>query len=324
MSRKKKIELIGICKICENDFIYNPKKKSGLYCSKQCSNSEPNRNRYYANKVKRTCLVCKKEFEIYEKESRRRVDRGLYCSVICRAKTQRKDKTYKRQLKLKLKVNRLRKCMVCQANYYSYNKKSRACSVKCAGELRTGANNHGWKGGKPKRKCVQCNKSFTAHSNLDIERGFAKFCNRRCHAIYSSKINKNKNVYSTAKGGRREDLNMYFRSSWEANYARYLNFQVKHGAIKEWHYEPKTFEFPVKRGSKFYTPDFLIINNNGSKEYHEIKGYMDAQSKTKLKRMKKYYPEVKLYVIAKKEYYAIARKIKGFIPNWEVDKKHAV
>ena len=114
----------------------------------------------------------------------------------------------------------------------------------------------------------------------------------------------------TVKGGWREDLDKYFRSSWEANYARYLNY------IKEpWVYEPKEFEFPIKRGNRTYKPDFWLPEKEN---WIEIKGYMDAKSKTKLNRFKKYYPEeyAKLIIITEQEYKDIA-KYKGLIPNWE-------
>lgn len=158
-----------------------------------------------------------------------------------------------------------------------------------------------------------------ANSNLDVERGYSKYYSRRCYVINRSKYNQYKNSYSIARGGKREDLGMYFRSSWEANWARYLNFQKKHGAIVDWEYEPETFEFEdIKRGSRYYTPDFKVYNPDGSVEFHEIKGYMDRTSQTKLKRMNKYYPDVKIIIVGKKEYSAVSKKAKGFIPNWEI------
>jgi hypothetical protein len=121
----------------------------------------------------------------------------------------------------------------------------------------------------------------------------------------------------TSNGGTRADLGRYFRSSWEANYARYLNWLIKVGEIVSWTYEPDTFEFPVKRGNRFYVPDFKLVNRNGSIEYHEVKGWMDPQSATKLKRMAKYYPAVKIVLIDKEQYTAIARQVSRMIPNWE-------
>jgi hypothetical protein len=73
------------------------------------------------------------------------------------------------------------------------------------------------------------------------------------------------------------------RSNWEANFARILNlYKIK------FDFEPKTFPFPIKRGTKSYTPDFYL---KSTKEWVEIKGYLDDKSKIKIKRFKKYYPE---------------------------------
>ena len=93
------------------------------------------------------------------------------------------------------------------------------------------------------------------------------------------------NPYSRARGGKRSDLgNRYFRSSWEANIARYYNFI----GVK-WEYEPKTFVFEnITRGSVSYTPDFYLPDTD---EWVEVKGWMDGKSKTKLKRFKNQYPE---------------------------------
>jgi len=117
-------------------------------------------------------------------------------------------------------------------------------------------------------------------------------------------------------GGTRADLGIYVRSKWEANYARYLNWLQAQGEIDHWEYEPDTFEFPVKRGSRFYTPDFKVFDPDGKYEYHEVKGHMDQKSRTKLKRMAKYHPNERVLVIAKDEMKAIG-KWRRMIPGWE-------
>lgn len=128
--------------------------------------------------------------------------------------------------------------------------------------------------------------------------------------------------HPTGKGGKRSDLgNVYFRSSWEANWARYLNWLMSIGEVLRWEFEPDTFEFPVRRGSRFYTPDFKVFNKDGSVEYHEVKGWMDKRSATKLKRMAKYHPAIKLVLIDAKQYRAVARKIASLIPAWERNPK---
>ena len=155
----------------------------------------------------------------------------------------------------------------------------------------------------------------------DIDTGKGKFCSRSCSTTYHlAKEEKDYNVTKDrqSKSGKREDLgNRYFRSSWEANYARYLNWLIEKGEIRSWEYESETFEFPVKRGNTRYLPDFKVTNNNNSVEYHEVKGYMTNDSRVKLNRMAKYYPDVKLILIDAPIYEDLSRQLKHLIPNWE-------
>ncbi len=110
----------------------------------------------------------------------------------------------------------------------------------------------------------------------------------------------------------------YYRSRWEANYARYLQFLKEQGKIKDWKHESKTFWFDgIKRGCVSYLPDFWVLENNGSEAYHEVKGFMDSKSKTKIKRMAKYHPTVKLIVVGSKEYSALRRNAAALIKGWE-------
>lgn len=127
------------------------------------------------------------------------------------------------------------------------------------------------------------------------------------------------NPYSRAKGGKRKDLgDAYFRSRWEANYARYLNKLVELGQIESWEYEKDTFIFEaIKKGTRSYIPDFKIHFHDGTFRYHEVKGWMDKKSQTKLKRMKKYFPDVEVVVIGLAEYKKISSVWAGLIPLWE-------
>lgn len=88
----------------------------------------------------------------------------------------------------------------------------------------------------------------------------------------------------------------FFRSSWEVKYAHYLEWRKKIGDIQEWEYEPETFWFPVKKGCTNYTPDFRVSFTD-RKEYHEVKGWMDKKSKTKINRMRIHHLLVMLRVI---------------------------
>lgn len=126
-------------------------------------------------------------------------------------------------------------------------------------------------------------------------------------------------TYSRCKKGKREDLDgLFVRSSWEANWARYLNWLIEMGEIQEWGYELVRFEFHgIKRGIRSYLPDFRVVNNDGSIEYHEVKGWLNARSKTALKRMVKYYPDIKLVLIDEETYRTVEKDVKPFIPLWE-------
>lgn len=92
--------------------------------------------------------------------------------------------------------------------------------------------------------------------------------------------------YTTAHGGRRDDLNCYFRSNWEANFARILNLQdVK------WLYEHQTFQVTETMS---YTPDFYLPDED---LFYELKGRMDEKSKLQLELMSTKFPHIKIKVI---------------------------
>lgn len=103
---------------------------------------------------------------------------------------------------------------------------------------------------------------------------------------------------------------IFFRSKWEANYALYLNLLKKNGDIKKWEYEADVFIFhEIKFGTRSYKPDFKITKRDGSIYYDEVKGWMTQKSKTQLKRMAKYYPNIKLNIVGRKEYTEIKNKL---------------
>lgn len=125
--------------------------------------------------------------------------------------------------------------------------------------------------------------------------------------------------HSRARGGRRADLGgRYFRSAWEANYARFLNLLVMKGEIAGWEFECKTFVFEaIKRGTRAYTPDFKVIANDGSHVWHEVKGWMDQPSRTRLARMAKYFPEETVIVIDAAWFKSANKTMPGIVQHWE-------
>lgn len=112
--------------------------------------------------------------------------------------------------------------------------------------------------------------------------------------------------YEHVKSGWREysgGKRYFLRSNWEMLYADHLErLLLVDKVIKKWEYEPDTFWFEsIKRGVRSYTPDFKITHLNNVVVYHEVKGWLDPKSKTKLSRMKKYYPEVEMILVMKEQ-----------------------
>jgi hypothetical protein len=99
-----------------------------------------------------------------------------------------------------------------------------------------------------------------------------------------------------AKIGDRELI--YFRSTWEYYYAIFLEKLYLEKKIIDWKHEPKCFWFEgIKRGVRSYLPDFCVTHLNRTEEWAEVKGYFDSKSQTKMKRMAKYHPDVKIRLV---------------------------
>ena len=107
-----------------------------------------------------------------------------------------------------------------------------------------------------------------------------------------------------AKGGFREDLGHYVRSTWEANICRILRF------LKiPYEYEPEIFQ--LSNGA-FYIPDLKV----GNEIYFEIKAFWSDKARRKFELFKKEYPEIKTALIEPAEYKLLEKRFKSLI-NWE-------
>jgi hypothetical protein len=128
--------------------------------------------------------------------------------------------------------------------------------------------------------------------------------------------------HASSSAGRAEDLGgKYFRSLWERNFARWLEWRLKRGEIAAWSYEPRTFWFEkIRRGTTSYKPDFRIDEHDGSHWWAEVKGWLDAQSKVRLRRMAKYFPDERVVVVAS-DWFRSNRNLALLVPNWERGEK---
>lgn len=123
-----------------------------------------------------------------------------------------------------------------------------------------------------------------------------------------------------SKSGYRNDLQQYFRSTWESNYVRYLNF-----VGLKWEYESHRFPFYDETGDIIcvYIPDFYVNN-----EFIEIKDHAESNSywscdckRCKRDKMKMAmflsYPQHSIRMIEKAEYKEINNKYRMIVPFWE-------
>jgi endogenous inhibitor of DNA gyrase (YacG/DUF329 family) len=268
-----------ICPICGNPFYVIPyRTDKAKYCSRKC---------YYKSQIKLIrlrCAICKKIFFLPPN----RLHEKNFCSVKCRTIASRT-----RPQKI---------CPVCHKTFkarWSGRSRQIYCSRKCMAIAYT----H-----KLSLTCEICGKQFTVPLSLNRRR----FCSLKCSQIhwraeikeqYKSGRRKESLVRNQFCAYKRVDLNnQFFRSSWEANIARFLNFL----GIK-WIYEPE--RFLVENGT--YLPDFFLVDLQC---YFEVKGWSSKNWREKIDLFSHSHDIV---VIDKPLYLSIERCFSKFIPNWE-------
>lgn len=152
------------------------------------------------------------------------------------------------------------------------------CSRSCSNARSFTLEQNKKKGGNRQKTyydlvCKECKTPFTSRRKKQ------NFCNRSCASTYKSKQQHNKSrwlkicskatSHKTLKGviGIRKDIcnKTKFKSSWEADFARILNFENL-----KWEYEPQTFTLEDGRN---YTPDFRVNGNI----YIEIKNFLQEK-----------------------------------------------
>lgn len=148
----------------------------------------------------------------------------------------------------------------------------------------------------------------------------AKLFSNACHLLPVRKLVLNYSEETWSKEGYRNDLDYAFRSSWEANIARILNYKN----IK-WKYEPgfinleppKYITSNTKKCELInYLPDFVLADES----IIEVKGFWDLRSKLKVSQLIEQCPDINLIVIDADIYNCIENKYKSIIPNWEYSK----
>jgi hypothetical protein len=115
--------------------------------------------------------------------------------------------------------------------------------------------------------------------------------------------------FSRADGGFREDLKAGFKSSWEANIARVLNYHNL-----EWEYEKASESYGTEIGA--YIPDFKVTKS-GKTFIIEVKGLWDDRSVKKVWSAMAQQKDEEIIIIDSDYYNLLDTKFSETIPNWE-------
>jgi len=165
-------------------------------------------------------------------------------------------------------------CIECKINEISYTSWRRG-SQRCLSCSKMGDKNNNFKHGKStfQHFCIDCDKPIY-------------WTSIRCKSCATSgKLSSRCGKISHGKWAQYEGI--WFRSSYEVAYAKYLNrLNIK------WLYEKGTFDL----GNCTYTPDFYLPETD---TFVEIKGYWRNDAKKKFKLFKKLYPELKIAILNK-------------------------
>jgi hypothetical protein len=227
-------------------------------------------------KIHKNCLMC-------GKETKRTTT--SFCSFACRGKYRTLHKI-KQGGPVKTK-NFPRPCEYCGKEFQGKTEKQKYCSKHCMGMVR-------------KKEWIEFCKNRTGPRDLTLEQ-------RKNMSIAASQRNA-KTVFTKGIGGIRPDIGHHVRSSWEANFARYLKYKNI-----SYEYEKDRFTLITEKKVITYLPDFKIKD----KEYYEVKGWWDEKSLLKKDLMEKQFPEIIIHYIDEPIYLEIERTFGNDINGWE-------
>jgi hypothetical protein len=294
------------CVICKNYFDVIYKKRSQKTCSKECAYKLRNitKNIKHDELIKK-CERCQQDF--FDISKKKLVKNCQKCIKEKSVETRKNNNSY------------IRTDIQNQKMVATFKRKRENGEIFLSNETRQKMSlllKERWENGSMKKKSEETNlkKYGVTHwtkseegkkylREMNINKSVSYEARIKMSKAFAKRLLKNK-IFSRGKGGFRQDLGFYCRSTWEANFARILKYQNK-----EFLYESKTF---FLNDILSYTPDFYCEN-----VWYEIKGYMDNNSKLKLDLFSKLYPDEKICIIELKEYNILKQDFKHLIPLWE-------
>lgn len=106
--------------------------------------------------------------------------------------------------------------------------------------------------------------------------------------------------YTRPKKGKRNKL--------EARYEAHLASLKASGDIYDFDFEPEKFRLANEGDACYFTPDFRVLLNDETVEFHDTKGYMEEDANIKIKWFVQQHP----YPLV------VVRWVNG---NWEFDRR---
>ncbi len=240
------------CKQCQSIFQveYKPSGSGSAnvlrknYCSAKCKRDwykHPERG----IKSEIICKICTKKFYLPPSQAKCRVT----CSKACYGNLMSGiNKKY-----LEIKKN----CVVCNVCFViNENSKQKFCSPKCSSKSKLS---------RKELTCEVCKKTLLVKTSCTN-----RFCNKLC-ARKAQSLGLIKS-HTHGRSGWRKDIedSPYFKSSLEADFARYCIYKNV-----QFEYEKKVFEVKLPNVTRFYTPDFYLSE---SCEFVELKGVRISNS----------------------------------------------
>lgn len=236
------------CNHCRQNFSFEYEscgKGSGAvvgrkYCTKECAEKERTlrKSLNMPSRHSKSCIICDKEFFVPTSLLGRKT-----CSNVCRKASQKGMFLIPR-----VQVS----CANCSKQFETTVKfPQKFCSPVCFSNSRRR---------RLTKVCEACNQEFS-----HIKSYKPRFCSKKCtHMGQSMGLVKS---HVNGRSGYRTDIgsDLYFKSSFEADYYRYC---VQHLG-KRPKYEHKTFSVSVNGTHRFYTPDFWFEDDD---RFIELKG----------------------------------------------------
>ena len=300
LSKRKYINVK--CKQCDKEFeIRCHEKPFKHFCCNDCEENYKINNKF----TTKNCKQCNKEIITFKAGMKNKE----YCSLECKT-------IYTKNIKMVTKI-----CQWCEKEFQTHNNSTRFCSTSCgsknsAKEMEFGSKirpeviwNKGLNNTDERIQKSAKKQKITFAKHMSEGKIKMYFTGKKLTDEHRDKISLGNAIailegrkphLPRFKGGIREDLGHYVRSSWEANFARVLKF-----LNREYKHEGKFFE--LSNGTR-YIPDFYDIKND---KYYEVKGFWIRDSKEKFELFKQEYPYIKISVIENKQYKRIMKWFKG-------------